>query len=128
MQGGAQEAPRALAGLRLKSVETLGEQSAAGLATRAGVIVLAVDPGSRGDAAGLRPRDVIVGVGKDGPAGFAPVADSASLLRLLARHAGRDIDLTVVRNQARIVLRWRGCGTLPGDTDATHGPGSCTAY
>lgn len=107
-QGAAQEAPRTLAGLRLKSVETLGEQSAAGLAARAGVIVLSVEPGSRGEAAGLRARDVIVGAGKDGQPGFEPVADSASLLRLLARRAGRDIDLTVVRNQARIVLRWRG--------------------
>lgn len=108
-QGAAQEAPRTLAGLTLKSVETLGEQSAAGLAEKAGVIVLAVAPGSRGEAAGLRPRDVIVGVGlgTDRQAAVEPVAGSASLLRLLARHAGRDLRLAVVRNQARIVVRWR---------------------
>ncbi len=106
-QGAGLEASRAYAGLRLKSVETLGEQSAAGLAARAGVIVLAVDAGSRGQAAGLRQRDVIVGVGKDSQGAIEPVADSASLQRLLEAHAGRDVRLAVVRNQTRVVLQWR---------------------
>jgi hypothetical protein len=119
-QGAAQETPRTLAGLKLKSIETLGEQSAAGLATRAGVIVLTVDPGSQGEATGFRPRDVIVGVGvgKDMQTAFQPIADIATLQRLLARHAGRDMDLVVVRNQAPIVLRWRAVSVLPGDEDA----------
>lgn len=99
VQGAARETPVTLAGLTLKSVETLGEQSAAGLPTKAGVIVLAVDPGSQGEAAGLLVRDVIVHVGKE------PVGDSTSLLRLLARH--QDLTLQVVRNQASLVLRWR---------------------
>jgi hypothetical protein len=107
-QAAAPEAPQTLAGMTIKSVQTLGEQSAAGLAAKAGVIVLGVEAGSQGAAAGLRPRDVIVGAGTDGQSGFAPLADSASLLRLLARHAGRDMDLAVVRNQTRIALRWHG--------------------
>nr|WP_315212470.1 hypothetical protein [uncultured Duganella sp.] len=113
-QGAALEAPRALSGLTLKSVETLGEQSAAGLAARAGVIVLAVDADGRGAAAGLRPRDVIVGVGDDQAAAFEPVTDRASLLRLLERHAGRVAHLAVVRDQARVVLRWPADGEGAG--------------
>jgi hypothetical protein len=85
-------------GLSLKPVETLGEQSAAGLGERAGLIVLAVDAGSPGAAAGLQPRDVIVGAGRQ------TINDAAALQALLTN--GQGVELTVVRNQARIPLQW----------------------
>jgi hypothetical protein len=94
-----------LEGLLLKPVETLGEQSAAGLGTAAGLRVLAVQAGSRGEAAGLRPRDVIVGAGRDAQGAFAPIAGLASLQALLAD--GRAPELLVMRDQARIVVRWQ---------------------
>lgn len=111
--GAPQQAAVAMLGLKLKSVETLGEQSAAGLGAKAGVLVLAVEAGSPGEAAGFRPRDVIVGTGKDAQAAFEPIADVTSLQALLP--AGRDLDLVVVRDQARIVLRWPH-PTRRGDT------------
>ncbi|GJI99913.1 peptide-binding protein [Duganella rhizosphaerae] len=94
-----------LEGLLLKPVETLGEQSAAGLATAAGLRVLAVQAGSRGEAAGLRPRDVIVGGGRDAQGAFAPVAGLAALQALLAD--GHAPELQVMRDQALIVVRWQ---------------------
>jgi hypothetical protein len=94
-----------LEGLLLKPVETLGEQSAAGLGTAAGLRVLAVQAGSRGEAAGLRPRDVIVGAGREAQGAFAPVAGLASLQALLAD--GRAPELLVMRDQASIVVRWQ---------------------
>jgi hypothetical protein len=99
-----QQAAAALQGLALKSVETLGEQSAAGLGSKAGVLVLAVEAASPGEAAGFRPRDVIVGTGKSAQAGFEPIADLASLLAHLA--TDHELDLVVMRDQARILLRW----------------------
>ncbi|NVD73721.1 peptide-binding protein [Duganella sp. BJB1802] len=94
-----------LEGLLLKPVETLGEQSAAGLGAATGLRVLAVRAGSRGEAAGLRARDVIIGAGRAGQGGIAPVAEFVSLQALLA--AGGDLELLVVRDQARIVVRWQ---------------------
>jgi hypothetical protein len=94
-----QEAAVTLQGLKLKSVETLGEQSAAGLGAIAGVLVLAVEPASPGDVAGFQPRDVIVGVQN-----ASAIADVAALKALLAK--GQALGLVVVRNQARITLRW----------------------
>ncbi|WP_457421173.1 hypothetical protein [Roseateles sp. P5_E7] len=93
------QAVQQLHGLSLKPVETLGEQSAAGLGDKAGVIVLSVEAGSAGDTAGFKPRDVIVGVEKAGA-----IADVAALRVLLAEGT----DLVIVRNQARIRLHWPG--------------------
>jgi hypothetical protein len=104
VQAAPQTSTRKLMGLTLKPVETLGEQSAAGLGAIAGVIVLAVDAAGPGAAAGLQPRDVIVGTGHDTPATFQAIADLAALQALLA--AGRETDLVVVRNQARILLHF----------------------
>jgi len=47
-------------GAKVKSVTTLGEQSAAGLADIKGVLVLAVAPGSLAQQSGLRANDVIL--------------------------------------------------------------------
>ncbi|SFV13287.1 right-handed parallel beta-helix repeat-containing protein [Pseudoduganella namucuonensis] len=106
--GAPRQAAGTLAGLLLKPVETLGEQSAAGLASASGLWVLEVEAGGPGQAAGLLPRDVIVGAGRDTPGSFRPIADLASLRALLA--AGRELDLVVVRAQARIAVRWPRAG------------------
>jgi hypothetical protein len=92
-------AAQPLQGLSLKPVETLGEQSAAGLGDKAGLIVLAVEAGSAGEEAGFKPRDVIVGSGQ------LAINDVTTLQALLA--TGRRVELTVVRNQARMPLQWR---------------------
>jgi hypothetical protein len=85
-----------LAGLRVKRVQTLGEQSAAGLGAIAGVLVLEVEPGSPAAAAGYRARDVIVAAG-DGK----ELDDVAALRKWLAGEHGADAELIVVRDQAR---------------------------
>jgi len=103
-QGGAQQSVVALQGMKLKTVATLGEQSAAGLGSIAGVLVLAIDAESPGEAAGFKPRDVIIGRARDAQGAFDPIDDVASLQAMLATE--RDLDFVVVRNQARIVLRW----------------------
>ncbi len=107
-QGVPSQGVVALHGLKLKSVETLGEQSAAGLGAKAGVLVLAVDAASAGEAAGFRPRDVIVGVINNGNGATAqdavePIAD-ADALQALARTGQHHLDLVVVRDQVRIIL------------------------
>lgn len=101
----ALEATRTLAGLTVKSIRTLGEQSAAGLGDRAGVLVLAVAPGSAAAAAGYRPRDVIVG-SADGRS----FADADALARALA--GGIDGELVIVRNQSRLRLPPPAVGPL----------------
>ncbi|MCU6496999.1 hypothetical protein LPN04_04240 [Rugamonas sp. A1-17] len=96
---------QALEGLLLKPVETLGEQSAAGLGSASGLWVLAVQAGSGGEAAGLRPRDVIIGARHGGQGGYTPVREFGPLQALLG--AGGETELLVVRDQARIVVRWQ---------------------
>lgn len=98
VEGAAPEAPRTLAGLTVKSVQTLGERSAAGLGGTSGVLVLAVEPGSAGERAGYRPRDVIVGTADGGA-----IVDADQLQTLLAQ-AGGSV-LVVMRDQAALRLR-----------------------
>jgi hypothetical protein len=92
-------APQSLAGMTVKDVRTAGEQSAAGLGRIAGVLVLAVEPGSPAAAAGFRARDVIVG-GADGK----PLDDLAALRAWLDAAPAGARELVVVRNQAQIRL------------------------
>jgi hypothetical protein len=92
----ADAAPQAIAGMTVKDVRTAGEQSAAGLGRIAGVLVLAVAPGSPAAAAGYRARDVIAG-GADGT-----VLDDVAALQAWLDAGGRE--LVVVRNQARVHL------------------------
>ncbi|MGQ3094646.1 MAG: hypothetical protein ACT6RP_14425 [Roseateles sp.] len=103
----APEPPHTLpVGLTVKSVQTLGEQSAAGLASRQGVRVLAVAAGSRAEAAGLRAGDVVLGRGRDPAAGWHPLNDAAALAAALqAASAEAGIDLVLMRNQSRRHLR-----------------------
>ena len=46
-------------GATIKNIETLGEQSAAGLPDKTGVLVLNVAAGSLAEKSGLKPGDVI---------------------------------------------------------------------
>jgi Right handed beta helix region len=89
-QGSGPEAPRELLGMTIKSIETLGEQSATGLPSAHGVLVLAVAPDSAADRAGLRSGDVILRI-VDEEYGDSDPTNTAG--ELVAAHAGR---------------RWRG--------------------
>ena len=89
-EGSGLEAPRELLGMTIKSIETLGEQSATGLPSRQGVLVLAVAPDSPADRAGLRSGDVILRI-VDEKYGDSDPTNTAG--ELVAAHAGR---------------RWRG--------------------
>jgi hypothetical protein len=84
------EAPRELLGMTIKSIETLGEQSATGLPRVEGVLVLAVAQDSPADRAGLRPGDVILRIVDDEFGNSDPTNTAAELV---AANAGR---------------RWRG--------------------
>jgi len=91
----AAAAPQRFAGMTLKRVQTAGEQSAAGLGSIAGVLVLAVDPDSAAAAAGYRARDVIVGAADGTP------LDDVAALRTWLDGAASTGELVVVRDQAR---------------------------
>jgi hypothetical protein len=84
------EAPRELLGMTIKSIETLGEQSATGLPSAQGVLVLAVAQDSPADRAGLQSGDVILRILDDEYGDSDPTNTAAELA---AAHAGR---------------RWRG--------------------
>jgi hypothetical protein len=99
---GVPQAPVHFAGMEIKSVETMGEQSAAGLAKKEGVLVLAVDPGGLAARAGLRAGDVILSIVDDeyGQTDVTPnVAD------FLAAAKGRlwrgEIVIDISRDQSR---------------------------
>jgi len=88
-------------GAVVKSVETLGEQSAAGLAEASGVLILSVAAGSPAALGGLATGDVIIGVEND--QGTAPVSKIDKLPDLVAAFQARkwqgSIALEVLRNQ-----------------------------
>jgi len=88
-------------GAKVKSVETLGEQSAAGLAEVSGVLILGVEPGSPADLAGLKVGDVIIGVQND--QGTSPASKVDKLPDLMAAFQARkwqgSINLRIQRNQ-----------------------------
>jgi len=89
-EGSGPEAPRELLGMTIKSIETLGEQSATGLPSAHGVLVLAVAQDSPADRAGLRAGDVVLRIVDDEYGDSDPTNTAAELV---AAHAGR---------------RWRG--------------------
>jgi S1-C subfamily serine protease len=88
-------------GAHVKSVETLGEQSAAGLAEASGVLILSVDADSPAALGGLEAGDVIIGVEND--EGTSPVSKIDKLPDLVAAFQARkwqgSIHLKIQRNQ-----------------------------
>lgn len=99
---GAPETGRHFAGMEIKSVETTGEQSAAGLASKQGVLVLSVDPGGPAARAGVRPGDVILSI-VDDEYGQTDITPSAA--DFVAAAKGRlwrgEIVIEISRNQSR---------------------------
>ena len=83
-------------------METLGEQSAAGLGSKAGVHRAGGRPASPAAAAGLRPRDVIVGTSREPPLAGRAIGDASALAAALATGSPAGVDLVVVRHQARL--------------------------
>jgi hypothetical protein len=99
---GAQEKARAILGLTVKSIETLGEQSAAGLLSKEGALILSVEPASAGGKAGLQPRDVVIGMGANPEQPEQMIATAAALVSAVnSRRFQLHVDLIVVRNQKR---------------------------
>jgi S1-C subfamily serine protease len=93
-------------GAQVKSVTTLGEQSAAGLPEIKGVLVLSVAPGSLAERSGLRANDVIVeaSVNEYGPA--EEIDNLAALMTLYRAQRWRgEREFSVVRNQRRHDLK-----------------------
>jgi len=88
-------------GAKVKSVETLGEQSAAGLGDVDGVLILSIDAGTPAERAGLQAGDVIIGVEND--QGTSPVSKIDKLPDLMAAFQARkwqgSIKLEIQRNQ-----------------------------
>ncbi|MFT3789644.1 MAG: PDZ domain-containing protein [Rudaea sp.] len=89
-------------GAMVKSVTTMGEQSAAGLERVAGVLVLAVPADSAAAQAGLLPRDVIVAASDVERRSEGPVDGVADLLGLTSARAWTgELEVVVVRDQRR---------------------------
>lgn len=93
------EQPRAFAGMMIKSVQTLGEQSAAGLASREGVIVVSVEASGPADRAGLKAGDVITAIADNSAVAIVPTAASLIVAAQAQRWRGA-IVVEVRRNQA----------------------------
>ena len=87
-------------GLTLKSVESLGEQSAAGLAEQAGALVTHAEPGSIWERAGLKGGDVILGCVDEYDHALKPVASAADFLAAYRSRKWRgSLDLQIQRDQ-----------------------------
>lgn len=89
-------------GARVKSVTTLGEQSAAGLPEIKGVLVLSVAPGSLAELSGLRANDVIVEASANEYGAAEDIDSLATLMTLYRAQRWRgEREFSVVRNQQR---------------------------
>ena len=94
----AEEKPVLWLGAKVKSVSNLGEVSAAGLPSQAGVILLEVPAGSRAAQAGLREVEVIVGCnGK-------PVKTFSDLKRIADAARGKPLKLEIYRGQKPVIV------------------------
>ncbi|HKC16899.1 MAG TPA: PDZ domain-containing protein [Steroidobacteraceae bacterium] len=92
-------------GLTLKSVESLGEQSAAGLAEQSGALVTRADPGSIWERAGLRSGDVILACLDEYDHALKPVVSAADFLAAYRSRKWRgSLDLQIQRDQRPQIL------------------------
>jgi hypothetical protein len=90
-------------GATVKSIETLGEQSATGLPDRTGALVLSVEPGSKAAQAGLQKGDVVRSVNVMGSK-FV-VDDAPTLLMLKASQKWQQkLRIIVMRQQQALQL------------------------
>jgi S1-C subfamily serine protease len=92
--------------MTVKSVETQGEQSATGLASMEGALVLAVSPNSAADRAGLMQGDVILRILDDQ---FGQSDSISTAADLVAAYQGRrwrgEIEFEIWRNQMRSAVK-----------------------
>jgi hypothetical protein len=89
-----------LLGATLKSVETLGEQSALGISDIAGAMVLAVEPGSKMAKHGIQVGDVILQVLDTQFGGQDEIKTAADLLAAYQSRKWRGVlELVISRNQ-----------------------------
>lgn len=92
-------------GATLKSVETLGEQSALGIPEIAGAMVLKVAADSKIAAAGIRPSDVILEVVDNDFGGGEKIVRVTDLLASYQSRRWRGaLDVVISRNQTRQTL------------------------
>ncbi|MDO6693125.1 PDZ domain-containing protein [Aliiglaciecola sp. 3_MG-2023] len=90
----------ALLGATLKSVETLGEQSALGISDIAGAMVLSVDKGSKMDLSGLQTGDVVLQVLDTQFGGADEIISAADLLASYQSRKWRGVlEVVISRNQ-----------------------------
>jgi len=103
---GHEPGSRELLGMTVKSVETQGEQSATGLASMEGALVLAVAPNSAADRAGLIRGDVILRILDDQYGQSDSISTAADLV---AAYQGRrwrgEIEFEIWRNQMRSAVK-----------------------
>ncbi|MDP5031711.1 PDZ domain-containing protein [Paraglaciecola sp.] len=91
-----------LLGATLKSVETLGEQSALGIADIAGVMILKVAPNSKMAAAGIQVSDVILQVVDTQFGGQDEIKNAADLLAAYQSRKWRGVlEIMISRNQQK---------------------------
>jgi S1-C subfamily serine protease len=103
---GHAEIPRELLGMTVKSVETRGEQSATGLASMEGALVLAVVTNSPAGGAGLIQGDVILRILDDTYGQSDTIATAADLVSAYQGRRWRgEIEFEVWRNQARTAVK-----------------------
>jgi len=105
-EGHGAEPPRELLGMTVKSVETLGEQSAAGLERMQGVLVLEVSANTPAARAGLAKGDVILKI-VDDQFGQSDPTDTAA--DLVAAYQGRrwrgEIEFEISHGQSRSTVK-----------------------
>lgn len=95
--GGDDENIQEIRGMKVKSVTTLGERSAAGLSETAGVWVLEIVPDSEMDGI-LQANDVILKINR------YPVKDIRDMKDALIRSRGKITNITLFRNQKEEIV------------------------